>query len=83
MPDLHADEMRVVIVDLWSGFGDALCALLVLSDWCRVNDEHSDVVTEALLVAFPAVARVWRVEDIQARCFNRVAQTLTLRDLGK
>ena len=35
------------------------------------------------MVAFPAAARVWRVEDIQAGCFNRVAQTVTLRDLGR
>ena len=73
----------MVIVDLWSGFWDALYALLAPSNWYRVNNEHSDDVTEALMVAFPTAVRVWRVEDIQAGCFNRVAQTLTLRDLGR
>ena len=55
----------VVVINLWSGFGGALFALLAAGN--RViafTSERSDDGTEALLCAFPAAVHLRRVEDI-------------------
>ena len=57
----------VVVVDLWSGFGSALYALLAAGNRVfALTTEHSVDGTEALLCAFPAAVHLKRVEDIRA-----------------
>ena len=75
----------VVVVNLWSGFGSALYALLAAGNRViALTTEHSDDGTEALLCAFPVAVHLRRVEDIQARNVSSVvAPTLSLCDLGR
>ena len=61
----------VVVVNLWSGFGSALYALLAAGNRViALTTEHSDDGTEALLCAFPAAVHLRRFEDIQAEMFQ-------------
>ena len=61
----------VVVVNLWSGFGSALYALLAAGNHViALTTEHPDGGTEALLCAFPATVHLRRVEDIQAEMFQ-------------
>ena len=57
----------VVVINLWSGFGCALYALLAASNRViALTTEHSDDGTETLLSAFPAAVHLKRVEDVHA-----------------
>ena len=57
----------VVVINLWSGFGCALYALLAAGNRViALTTEHSDDGTEALLCAFPAAVHLKRVEDVHA-----------------
>ena len=61
----------VVVVNLWSGFGSALYALLAAGNRViALTTEHSDDGTEAVLCAFPAAIHLRRVEDIQSEMFQ-------------
>ena len=61
----------VVVVNLWSGFGSPLYALLAAGNRViALTIEHSDDGTEALLCAFPGAIHLRRVEDIQAEMFQ-------------
>ena len=49
----------VVVINLWSGFGSALYALLAAGNRViALTTEHSDDGTEALLSAFPATVHL-------------------------
>ena len=57
----------VVVINLWSGFGCALYALLAaVNRVIALTTEHSDDGTGALLSAFPAAVHLKRVEDVHA-----------------
>ena len=61
----------VVVINLWSGFGGALFALLAAgSRVIALTSERSDDGTEALLCAFPAAVHKRRVEDIHVEMFQ-------------
>ena len=57
----------VVVINLWSGFGCNLFALLAAGNRViALTTEHSDDGTEALLCELPAAVHLKRVEDVHA-----------------
>ena len=58
----------VVVINLWSGFGCALYALLAAGNRViALTTEHSDDGIDALLCEFPSAVHLKRVEDVHAK----------------
>ena len=68
----------VVVINLWSGFGCTLYALLAAGNRViALTTEHSDDGTEALLCAFPAAVHLKRVEDVHAEMLQPLLRQLS------